>query len=106
MAIIFDERGIPITGGNPFPVKEAGSTLVEQLTDADEVAGDLTFSAPIEYVEIFNTDSSNAGVFTVNTVNIAVPANAVFGPTKVGSVPSATVSVSGATTSYIVSRYV
>ena len=81
-----------------------GSSLLEQLTEADVVGGALTFSAAVEYVEVYNTDATNAGVFTVNGVAIAVPAATVFGPAKVGTTPAAAVAVTGATT-YIVSRY-
>ena len=104
MAIIFDQRGQPIDSDNPFPVNISGSTLQEQLTEADEVGGDLTFSAAPAYIEIVNTDASNAGVFTVNGVAITVPAEVIFGPASVQGTASAVVSVTGST-SYIVSRY-
>ena len=80
-----------------------GSNLVEQLTEADEVSGDLTFSAAVEYVEIVNTDAVNAGVFTVNGVAVKVPPETIFGPAAVG-VPAAVVAVAGSAT-FIVSRY-
>ena len=90
---------------NPSRVVVSGSNLVEQLTQADVSGGTLTFSAAIEYVEIYNTDASNAGVFTVNGIAINVPAATVFGPARVGTTPAAAVTVAGATTTYIVSRY-
>ena len=89
----------------PGVVTVKGSTLLEQLTQADVSGGDLTFAAAVEYVEIYNTDASNAGTFTVNGVVITVPADTVFGPAKIGTTPSATVTVAGSTASYIVSRY-
>ena len=91
----------------PFPqaIGIKGSNLLEQLTEADVSGGELTFSSAVEYVEIYNTDASNAGVFTVNGVAISVPAATVFGPAKVGTTPAAVVAVAGATTTYIVSRY-
>lgn len=104
MAIIFDQRGQPIDSGNPFPVIAAGSTLVEQLTEADLVGGVLTFAAPVAYIEIVNTDAANAGTFTVNGVALVVPAETIVGPIAVGATPAAVVEVTG-TTTYIVSRY-
>ena len=79
-------------------------TLVEQKTQVNATAGVLTFSANINAIEIYNTDVTNAGVFTVNGVAINVPATKVFN-TVIGGTPSAMVTVTGATT-YIVSRYV
>ena len=89
---------------NPWPVSVTGSNLAEQQTQADADAGELTFAAPISYVSIYNTDESSAGVFTINGIAVNVPAGeptTVFG---VDGTPSATVTVTGATT-YIVSRW-
>lgn len=85
-------------------VSVTGSNLVEQLTQADAVGGTLTFSAPVAYVEIVNTDTANTGTFTVNGVALVVPPETIVGPIAVGTTPAAAVTVSGATT-YIVSRY-
>ena len=90
-------------GGGVVTVK--GSNLLEQLTEADLVSDELTFSAPVEFIEIYNTDEVNAGTFTVNGVVIAVPADTVFGPAAIGVAPDPVVLVDGGTTSYIVSRY-
>jgi hypothetical protein len=81
-----------------------GSSLAEQLTESDDVAGVLTFSANISTIEIYNTDGTNAGVFTVNGIDITVPAGKVF-KSAIGGTPSNQVTITGATT-YIVSRYV
>ena len=90
-------------GGGVVTVK--GSNLVEQLTEADLVGGNLTFAAPVAYIEIVNTDTVNAGTFTVSGVAIIVPPEVAFGPVAVGTTPSATVTVTGSA-SYIVNRYV
>ena len=87
-----------ITGSLP------NQTLVEQLTEADVVLGVLTFSANIVCIEIYNTDATNSGTFTVNGIDIVVPATKSF-MSPIGGTTSATVSITGATT-YIVSRYV
>jgi hypothetical protein len=93
-----DGTGKPITD---VEVKER--ILVEQLTNADAVSAELTFSENIQYIEIYNTDSSNAGVFNVNGFDIHVPPGISF-EARIGGTPSDIVSVSGAT-SYIISRY-
>lgn len=85
-------------------VKVKGSTLAEQLTQADAVAGVLTFSENISTVEIYNTDATNDGTFEVNGITINVPSEKVF-KAAVGGTPSVEVTVAGATT-YIVSRYI
>lgn len=94
--------------GNAVRTSIVGSlpnqTLVEQKTQANAVAGVLTFSANISAIEIYNTDATNAGAFTVNGIVINVPATKVFNAT-IGGTPSPTVTITGATT-YIVSRYV
>jgi hypothetical protein len=81
-----------------------GNTLAEQKTQANAVAGVLTFSANISTIEIYNTDVLNDGVFTVNGIAITVPKGIAY-KTTVGGTPGLTVTVTGAT-SYIVSRYV
>lgn len=85
-------------------VEITGNTLLEQKTEVDVVAGVLTFSQPIDVVEIFNTDATNSGMFIVNGVGITMPAGKSF-KASVGVTPSKLVTVTGATT-YIVSRYV
>lgn len=87
-----------ITGSLPKDI------LAQQKTQADAVAGVLTFSANISVIEIYNTDATNAGVFTVNGLAINVPAGKSY-MTAIGGTPGPTVSITGATT-YIVSRYV
>lgn len=81
----------------------AGSTLQEQKTEADAVGGAVTFSAPIQTLEIYNTDPTNTGTFTVNGIVITVPSGKVF-KSAIGGTPSSSVSVSTAAT-YILSRY-
>lgn len=79
-----------------------GSNLAEQKTEADVVAGTLTFADTVKSIEIFNTDQTNTGVFNVNGINIHVPPNTPV-DYSVGGTPRNTVTVTGATT-YIVSR--
>ena len=83
-------------------VRISGSNLVEQLTEADLVGGDLTFAAVVNIVEIINEDVA-AGVFTVNGAAIRVPAQATTGVFQPPGTPSATVSVAGST-QFIVNR--
>lgn len=89
--------------GGAILARLSGSTLAEQQTEADAVTGTLTFSADLEYVEIYNTDATNDGVFTINGIAVNVPADEVWSG-KVGGTAGDTVDVTGAT-SYIVSRY-
>lgn len=89
---------------SPNRTQLSGSTLVEQLTEADAAAGVLTFAADFGYVSIYNTDATNDGVFTVNGIDITVPKGEPTGVFKVGGAIGATVTVTGATT-YIVSRW-
>jgi hypothetical protein len=63
----------------------------------------VTFSKPIQYLEIYNTDGTNQGVFHVNGINITVPINESF-KASYGGTPSADVTETGAT-SYILTRY-
>ena len=95
--------GVVVVEGEVVAVVK-GSNLVEQRTEADEVAGDLTFSAPVAFVEIVNLDTENAGTFTVNGVALLVPPEVIVGPIGVGATPAAVVEVTGST-EYIVSRY-
>ena len=81
-----------------------GTTIVEQLTEADVVTGALTFAAPVVYIHAYNSHATNALELTVNAVVITIPAVTGFGPVKVGSIPSAVVGVAGTSTTYIVSR--
>ena len=86
-------------------VSIVGNTLEEQLTEADDdPAGTLTFAQNISTIEISNTDTVNAGVFTVNGIAINVPVSTTVKFT-VGGTPSNIVTLTGATT-YIVNRYV
>jgi hypothetical protein len=93
-----DGTGNPITD---VEVKER--ILVEQQTNTDAVSNEITFSENIKYIEIYNTDPSNTGVFNVNGFDIHVPPGISF-ESRIGGTPRDTVSVSG-TTSYIISRY-
>lgn len=85
-------------------VQLSGSILEEQLIETDAVEGVITFTNNISIIEIFNTDSENAGVFTVNGIALHVPSSQVY-KAKIGGVAGKTVTVTGATT-YIVSTYV
>lgn len=80
-----------------------GTKVEEQLTETDAVTGTLTFSENITSIGIYNTDSTNNGFFTVNGIDIIVPAGEYF-EANIGGTPSNTVTVSGATT-YIVTRF-
>lgn len=82
---------------------QAGTFLQQQLTEANASGGTLTFAATVVYVEIVNTDATNAGLFNVNNIVIKVPPKGTY-RNPVGGTPRATVTVTGAT-SYIVSRY-
>lgn len=97
--IVDKDNPLPVSGN----VQLSGSNLQEQLTEADAVSGVLTFSEPIKYVGLYNTDETNTGVFTVNGIAITVPPGKWF-ESGIGGTPSAQVTVTGAT-SYIVSRY-
>ena len=76
--------------------------LQEQRTEADASGGTLTFSDVIEAVDIYNRDSV-AGVFTINSMEITVPADTFF-TAVIDGIPSSTVTVSGSS-SYIIGRY-
>jgi hypothetical protein len=84
-------------------VEVSGSSLKESSkTQADAVAGTLTFGAVINQVEIFNADPTNIGTFNVNGFNIKVPPATPW-EGKVEGTPRNTVTVTGST-SYIVNR--
>ena len=91
------DAGVQLMGSLP---KE---TLQEQLTEDDAVTGTLTFSEEIYIIEIYNTDTANAGTFTVNGISILVPAGESF-MAAVGGTPATTIAVTGST-SYIINRY-
>lgn len=84
-------------------VKLSGSSLKEAKTNTDAVSGTLTFTENLNYVEIFNTDLANTGVFNVNGLNIHIPPNTPWDG-LVGGTPRNTVTVTGST-SYIVNRF-
>ena len=71
-------------------------SLAESVrTQAHAVAGNVTFSAPIRAIRIANLGPTD-GVFTVNGMNIPLPAY-VGVETRVEGTPSNTVGVAGAT---------
>jgi hypothetical protein len=78
--------------------------VAEQHTQADAVSGVLTFSDNISWIGIYNTDTVNNGVFTVNGIAITVPKGDTF-QDGIGGTIGKTVSITGST-SYIVTRYV
>jgi hypothetical protein len=84
-------------GDARFPVQVSGSTVVEALDESDLSGGDLTLAAEPESVRIYNTDTVNDGVFTVNGIALAVPAGVSL-ETGVAGTASVTVSVTGSTT--------
>lgn len=89
---------------NKVVAELSGSTLEEQKIETDAVDGVVTFTNDISIIEIFNTDDTNAGVFTVNGINLHVPTSQVF-KAKIGGTVGKTVTITGATT-YIISTYV
>ena len=84
-------------GDAKFPVQVSGSKVVEVLDESDLSGGDLTLAAEPESVRIYNTDTANDGVFTVNGIPLAVPAGVSL-ETGVAGTASVTVSVTGSTT--------
>lgn len=80
-----------------------GSSVVEQKTQTDAVTGTVTFSKGVQFLEIYNVDGTNQGVFNVNGINITVPAGKSFKSAFSGT-PRTTVTVTGST-SYILTRY-
>lgn len=81
----------------------SGNIVEEQKTQSAAVGGKVTFSQPIKHLEIYNTDATNAGVFSVNGINLTVPAGEVF-KAAIGGTPSTEVTITGST-SYILTRY-
>jgi hypothetical protein len=86
------------------PVHVPGSILVEQLTNADVVDGELTFEEPVAYVHAYNSHATHALILTVNEVVITIPAVTAFGPVRVGVTPDEVVTVAGDSTTFIISR--
>ena len=102
--LLYDHEGNPLfTADNPAMVQVAEMAIQEQKTQDDAVGGVVTFAEPVTRVGIFNADTSNTGVFNVNGINISVPPETAF-EAVIGGVPSASVTVTGAT-SYIITRY-
>jgi hypothetical protein len=87
------------------PIYIPGTTLVENLTDADLDGTDLVFTAPVEYVMIYNSSPGDALTALVNGILIGVPAATSFGPAKVGVTPDATVVMGGDSSTFIVQRW-
>jgi hypothetical protein len=81
-----------------------GNSVAEQKTQADAVTGTVTFSENIQFLEIYNTDGTNQGVFNVNGINITVPAGKSFKSEFKGT-PRATVTNITGSTTYILTRY-
>ena len=99
-----ETRKIKTDDNGILQTAQINQTLVEQKTQANAVAGVLIFSENINCVEIYNTDTINDGIFTVNGIGITVPKDKSF-TAIVGGVPSTQITVTGST-SYIISRYV
>lgn len=79
-----------------------GSSVEEQRTEVDEAAGVISFDKPVQIIEIYNRDT-NSGVFTVNNIELTIPAGQVFAA-AMGGIPDTNVLVSGSQT-YIITRY-
>jgi hypothetical protein len=77
--------------------------LIACKTATDAVEGVVTFATNIGELEIVNTDSSNAGTFTVNGITITVPASGTW-MGRVGGTAAKTVTVATATT-YLLRLY-
>ena len=92
-----------INGTSPAVAALSGSNLQEQKTQADAAAGVLTFDDVIKEIEIYNRGATD-GTFTINGINIIVPAGEVF-QAKMGGTPSSVVAIAGST-SYVIGRYV
>lgn len=90
-------KGKPVTD-----VAVAGDKVVEQKTQANAVTGTVTFLSNVEYIDIYNRDTANDGVFNVNGINLLVPkGEPMF--FRVGGTPRKTVTVTGST-QYIITR--
>lgn len=92
-----------LSGNNFNNVMVTESKVMEQKTQADAVAGVVTFSDGITILEVYNTDATNAGVFLINGIDITVPASGSF-KASFGGTPQKTVTVTGST-AYILTRY-
>ena len=68
-----------------------GSTLEEQLTNADAVDNVLTFSKNITNIEIYHNEA-NWQEFVVNGITLTIPAG-VYYRTAIGGVPGLTVGI-------------
>lgn len=77
--------------------------LQEQMTEADAVSGQITFAENVKAVDIFNRDTANEGIFTINNMDITIPPDTYF-QASIGGTPSNVVAVSGST-SYVIGRY-
>jgi len=82
--------------GYALMVGSQGSKVAEILDETDLAGSDVVFSEPVNFIRIFNFDTDNFGLFTINGLVFKVAPG--FGlETGVGGTPSATVSVSGST---------
>jgi|SRR5690606_7267104 len=100
------EDGLPVTDvvikNKEIPIKPVA--LQEQKTNAHAVDDTVTFSKEIYYVEIYNVDEVNDGVFEVNGIDIYIPAGKTLNLTRIGGTASTNVSVTGSE-NYIITRY-
>lgn len=104
---VYDERNskwVLMTRDDLARTELRGSVVEEQLTEADATTGEVTFSESINFIGVYNTDTSNVGVFNVNGIDITVPPGEVF-EGGIGGTPNPVVTISGSTT-YIITRYV
>ena len=95
-------------------VKVLEKTLQESKTEANAVAGVVTFAANITHLEIINRDGTNDGVFTVNDIPIPLVKSTKdangnysflsFWKDGVGGTLGKTVTITGST-SYILNRF-
>lgn len=85
--------------GDYFPI---GGVIAEQKTNSDAVSGTVTFDEHVYAIEIYNSDTTNDGVFTVNGIAITVPKETSYARAISGT-PGKTVSVTGST-SYEIRR--
>ena len=87
-----------------FAAVSSGNSLAEQKTEIDGVNGVVTFEENIIAIDIYNRDTTNTGIFTVNGIDVTVPAGDAAEFNMAGT-PSNVVNVSGSS-SYIISRLV
>lgn len=78
-------------------------SVQEQKSQADESGGEVSFSQPINTLQIDNLDTSNNGTFVVNGISVIVPAGKSF-KASFGGNPSTVVSVTGST-NYLLTRF-